>query len=212
MRKNLKALILKLTKENIELKKLIDEKEKAEKRRIVESEANLQSAELALEAVRVEYEAVCVRSNELTARSGNFLSVMLIAFTFAISGIAYDILFDQNVLLHADWRYGVFLSTSLCCVACAITALVLLSLSVVTKPFHRLDCEKLNNEKNISMKKGVVAKSIISIYTKSIDVGEAINSSKAKLFNWGVWTGVAAILFTVIIQIMQSILKGVYYG
>jgi len=138
---------------------------------------------------------------------------MLIAFTFAISGIAYDTLFDQNVFLHADWRYGVFLLATLFCISCAISALILLSLSVVTKPFHnRLDCGKLNDEKNLSMRKGVVAKSVISIYTKSIDTGEATNNSKARLFNWGVWMGVAAVLFTVVIQVMQSILKVVYYG
>lgn len=212
MKKNMKVFVQNLISKNIELSNIIQKNEKSNSKRSTSSKFNLQSAELALEAVRCEYESECNRSNELTARSGTFLSVMLLAFTFAINGISYDLFFKSTELVQADWRYGAFFFATLFCLLCAIVSLILLSLSVVTKSFQRLDCEKLNNEKNLSFEKGVVAKSIISIYTKSINAGERTNNNKAKLFNCGVWTGVAAILFTVIIQVMQSILKGVYYG
>jgi hypothetical protein len=207
MMKNKKVLLQKLINQNQALKTRLDAKDNDSCKN-----NHLQSAELALEAVRIEYETEYNRSNELTVRSGTFLSVMLVAFTFALNNINYEIVLNPKAPVQADWRFGLFFFTTCLCLICATASLILLSLSVVTKPFQRLGCDKLNDEKNLSLKTGIVARSVISVYTKSINAGEITNNKKARLYNWGVITGVISILLTVTIQITQSILKGVYYG
>jgi len=163
------------------------------------------SAELSLSVVTIEYNTENERSNTLTTRSGLLLSVMVVAATFILQNIRFDMLIRQNSLFMDCFRFCAFFVTTIFCLIGVVASLILLIITVITKSYERIDCKAFDSDRTLSFKKDKVAASVIKVYINVIQKNSERNKTKAKLYNAGALAGVAGIFLAVAQRVLQEI-------
>ena len=158
-------------------------------------EPSLRGANVALDAVRCEYQFEHERNNTLNSRSGVYLSVLFGFVAFAlpaldISKIHLAQLCSAPIILDV---HLLFAAATALCMLMALLAMLCLSRSILTRNYSRLNYKDLGVEL-LAHAPEELAAALIAAYASALDKNVQINNKKARRYNRAIVYCLASLL------------------